>query len=137
MVQGARGPGHVLYKRHGLKLLDHITKLCSGLNTVDADERDMVQGARGPGHVLYKRHGLKLLDHITKFCSGLNTVDADDIPQVMKTLFGDANGIPHFINAMEVSQQKSKRAKLVIHDEYMHAVALKLLLQSGEYDTET
>ena len=37
---------------------------------------------------------------------------------------------------MEVAQQKSKRAKLVIHDEYMHAVALKLLLQPGEYKTE-
>ena len=38
---------------------------------------------------------------------------------------------------MEVEQRKSKRAKLVIHDEYMHAVALKLLLQPGEYETET
>ena len=38
---------------------------------------------------------------------------------------------------MEVEQRKSKRAKLVIHDEYMHAVALKLLLQPGEYATET
>ena len=32
---------------------------------------------------------------------------------------------------------KSKRAKLVIHDKSMHPVALKLLLQSGEYETET
>ena len=38
---------------------------------------------------------------------------------------------------MEVAQRKSKRAKLVINDEYLHAVALKSLLQSGEYDTET
>ena len=38
---------------------------------------------------------------------------------------------------MEAVQQKSKRAKLVIHEEYMHAVALKLLLQSSEYKTET
>ena len=55
----------------------------------------------------------------------------------MKTLFSGAEGIPQFINAMEAAQRKSKRAKLVIHDEYMHAVALKLLLQSGEYETET
>ena len=80
---------------------------------------------------------LKLLDHLTKFCSGLHTVDAVDIPQVMMTLFSNAEGIPQFINAMEAAQRKSKRAKLVINDEYMHDVALKLLLQSGEYETET
>ena len=38
---------------------------------------------------------------------------------------------------MEAVQRKSKRAKMVITDEYMHAVALKSLLQSGEYETET
>ena len=55
-----------------------------------------------------------------------------DITQVMKTLFSDAEGIPQFINTMKAEQQKSKRAKLVIYDEYMHTVALKLLLQTGE-----
>ena len=80
---------------------------------------------------------LKLLDHLIEFCSGLHTVYAVDIPQVMETLFRDAEGIPQYTNAMEVTQRKSKRAKLVIHDEYMHAVALKLLLQSGGYETET
>ena len=38
---------------------------------------------------------------------------------------------------MEAAQRKSKRAKLVINDEYLHAVTLKLLLQSGEYETKT
>ena len=80
---------------------------------------------------------LKLLEHLTEFCSGLHTVDAVDITQVMKTLFRDAGGIPQYINAMEAAQQKSKRAKIVINDEYMHAVALKSLLQLGEYETET
>ena len=80
---------------------------------------------------------LKLLDHLTEFCSVLLTVDAVDIPQVTKTLFSNAEGILQFINAMEAVQRKYKRAKLVIHDEYMHAVALKSLLQSGEYETET
>ena len=60
-----------------------------------------------------------------------------DIPEVIKTLFRGAEGIPQYINAMEAGQRKSKRAKLVIHDKYMHNVALKLLLQSGEYETET
>ena len=64
-------------------------------------------------------------------------MDTVEIPQVMKTLFSDAEGIPQYINVMEAAHRKSKRAKLVITDEYMHAGALKLLLQSGEYETET
>ena len=71
---------------------------------------------------------LNLLEHLTELCSGLHTVDTVEIPQVMKTLFSDAEGIPQYINAMESAQRKSKRAKLVITDKYMHAVALKLLL---------
>ena len=55
----------------------------------------------------------------------------------MKTLFANSDGILQSINTMEAAQQKAKRAKLVIQDEYMHAVALKLLLKSGEYETET
>ena len=80
---------------------------------------------------------LKLLDHLTEFCLGLHTVYAVDTSQEMNTLFSYAEGIPQCINEMESAQKKSKCAKLVIHDEYMHAVALKSLLQSGEYKTET
>ena len=55
----------------------------------------------------------------------------------MKSLYKDSEGVPQFINAMEAAQRKSKHAKLVINDEYLHAVALRSLLQSGEYETET
>ena len=55
----------------------------------------------------------------------------------MKDLYKDSEGLPQFINAMEAAQSKSKRAKLVINDEYLHAVTLKSLLKSGEYETET
>ena len=75
---------------------------------------------------------LKLVEHLTEFCSGLHTVDAVDIPQVMKTLFSDTEGIPQYINAMKAAQRKSKRVKLVITEEYMHSVALKLLLHSKD-----
>ena len=37
---------------------------------------------------------LKILNHLTEFFSGLHTVNAVDIPQVMKTLFRNAEGIP-------------------------------------------
>ena len=78
---------------------------------------------------------LKILDHLIEFCLGLHTINAVDIPQVMKIPIRDAEGIPQFINAMEAAQRKSKQEKLVMNDEYMHAVALKSLLQSGEYKT--
>ena len=80
---------------------------------------------------------LKLLNHLTEFCVGLHTLDAVDIPQIMKSLYKDLEGVPQFINAMKAAQRKSKRAKLVINDKYLHAVALKSLLQSVEYETET
>ena len=77
------------------------------------------------------------IEHLPEFFSGLLTVGAVDIPQLMKDLYKDSDGVLQFINSMEAAQRKSKRAKLVINDEYLHAVALKLLLQSGEYETET
>ena len=80
---------------------------------------------------------LKILDHVTEFCLELHTINAVEIPQAMKTLFADADGIPQFINVMEAAQRKSKRAKLFIQDYYIHAVELKLLPKSGEYETET
>ena len=55
----------------------------------------------------------------------------------MKSLYKYSDGVPQFINVMEAAQRKSKRAKIVINDEYLHAVALKYLLQSGEYETKT
>ena len=64
-------------------------------------------------------------------------MDAVDIPQIIKSLYKDLEGVPQFINVMEVAQGKSKREKLVINDKYLQALALKLLLQSGEYETET
>ena len=64
-------------------------------------------------------------------------MDVVDITQLMKSLYKGSEGVPQFINAMEAAHPKSKRAKLVINDEYLYAVALRLLLQSGEYETET
>ena len=92
---------------------------------------------KDPDTFYTKVTALKLLDQFTEFCAGLYTVDAVDIPQLVKMLYKDTEGIPQFINVMKAAQRKSKRAKLVMNDKYMHAVALKSLLQSGEYETET
>ena len=84
-----------------------------------------------PNTFYMKVTAIKLLEHLTEFCVGLHTVDAVDTPQIMKELYKDSDGFPQFINATEAAQRKSKRAKLVINDEYLHAVALKSLPQSG------
>ena len=84
---------------------------------------------KDPGTFYTKVTAIKLLEKITEFCAGLNTVDAVNIPQLMKELYKDSDGVPQFINATEAAQRKSKHAKLVINDEYLHAVALKSLLQ--------
>ena len=68
---------------------------------------------------------LKLINHLTEFCAGLHTVDAVNIQQIMNSLYKYSEGVPQFINGMEAAQHKSKRAKLVINDEYLHAMALK------------
>ena len=47
---------------------------------------------------------LKLLDLLTELCLVIHTVDAVDIPQVMKILFSNAEGIPQYINMMEAAQ---------------------------------
>ena len=90
-----------------------------------------------PNTFYTKVTAIKILEHLTEFCTGLHTVNAVNIPQLMKELYKDSDRVPQFINVMKAAQRKSKRAKLVINDEYLHAVALKSLLQSGEYETET
>ena len=47
---------------------------------------------------------LKILHHLAEFCLGLHTVGAVDIPQLMKMLFTNADGIPQFINEIELAQ---------------------------------
>ena len=53
---------------------------------------------------------INILENLTEFCAGLHTVDAVDIPQLMKELYKDSDGVPQFINAMEAAQRRSKRA---------------------------
>ena len=52
---------------------------------------------------------LKLLDHLTEFCLGLYTVYAVGIPQVIKTLFSDAEGIPQYIYTRKQSSKNPIR----------------------------
>ena len=85
-----------------------------------------------PDTLYTKVTAIKLLEHHTYFCTGLHTVNAVDIPQLIKELYKDSDGVPQFINAMEAAQRKSKRAKLVINNKYLHAGALKLILQLEE-----
>ena len=54
---------------------------------------------KDPDTFYTKVTALKLLDHLTDFCAGLHTVYAVKIPQLMKLLYKDSDGVPQFINA--------------------------------------
>ena len=69
---------------------------------------------------------LNLLDHLTEICAGLHTVDAMDIPQIMKSLYRDLEGVPQLMNTMEAAQHKSKRAKLVINERVFTRCCIKI-----------
>ena len=70
-----------------------------------------------PNNFYTKVTAINLLEHLTEFCAGLLTVDAVDIPDLMKELYKDLDGVPQFINALGAAQRKSKQAKLVVNDE--------------------
>ena len=123
-------------RRNDRALYKTVDTACKNFITEVADET-WYKELKDPDTYYTNVIALKFLDHLTKFCSGLHTVDVVDIPQLMNTLFINADVIPQLINATEAAQRKSKHAKLVIQDEYMHAVALKLLLNSCESKTET
>ena len=55
-----------------------------------------------PGTFYTKVTAIKILEHLKEFCAGLHTVDAVDIPQLTKELYKDSDGVPQFINAMDV-----------------------------------
>ena len=77
---------------------------------------------KDPDTFYTKVTAIKFLEHLTEFCARFRTVDAVDIPQLMKELYMDSDGVPQFINAVEAAQRKSKRVKLVINAEYLQAV---------------
>ena len=131
-----RAEGKHKARRNDRQLYETADNACRSLILAVVD-KTWYKELEYPDSFYTKVTAFKLLDHLTEFCVGLHTVDAVDIPQIMKLLYKDLEGVPQFINAMEAAQRNSERAKLVINDEYLHAVALKLLLQSGEYETET
>ena len=131
-----RAEGNKEAQRNDCQLYETANNACQNFIMAVVDET-WYKELEEPDTFYTKVTALKLLDHLTEFCLRLHTVDTVDIPQVMKILFSDTVGIPKFINAMEATQRKYKREKIVINDEYLHAVALNSLLQFGEYETET
>ena len=114
-----RAEGKHQGKRNDRALYETDDKKCKNF-IMDVVNETWYKELKDPDTFYTNVMALKLLEHLTEFCSGLHTVDSVNIPQVMKTLFSDTEGIPQYINGMEATQRKSKRAKLVITDEYMH-----------------
>ena len=59
---------------------------------------------------------LKLLDHLNNLFLGLHTVYAVDIPQLMKTMFTNVDGIPQFLNGNGSGAAKVQAGETRIQD---------------------
>ena len=136
IIKVHRAEGKHEARRNNRQLYKTSDKSCQRFIMAVVDEIWYTE-LEDPDTFYTKVTALKLLNHLTEFCAGLHAVYAFEIPQLMKLLYKDLEGVPHIINAMEAVQRKSKRVKLVINDKFLHAVALKYLLHSGDYETET
>ena len=126
-----RAEGKHEARRNDRQLYEKVDNACRSFIMAVMDET-WYKELEEPDTFYTKVTALKLLDHLTEFWAGIHTVDAVDIPQIMKSLYKDSEGVPQFINAMEAAQRKSKRAKLVINDEYLNSAALKSSTKRGE-----
>ena len=54
----------------------------------------------------------------------------------MPTYYGDASGVPKYINMLEDSHKKSQRVQLPIPNVTLVAIAMKLILQAQLFTPE-
>ena len=78
----------------------------------------------------------QLLKHLEDHCTGLHVIDAVDIPSVVQTFCTEAEGVPQYINIMEIAQMKSVSTPLPVTDEIMQVIAFTAILASGEYPND-
>ena len=79
----------------------------------------------------------KIMEHLRSRCRGLTNIELIDIPNEMRTFYADAEGIPQYINLMEVAQRKAARGNLPVTDQTMVAIASKSVLAASDFDTAT
>ena len=100
-----RAEGKHEAQRNDRKLYETADNACRSF-IMAVVEKTWYNELEDPDTFYTKVTALKLLDHLTEFCAGLHTVDAVDIPQLMKYLYKDSEGVPQFNNAMEAAQRK-------------------------------
>ena len=92
-IEVRQAKGKQKYKRNDRALFKTADTACKNFIMEVVDET-WYKDLKDPDVLYTNVTALKLLDHLTKFCSELHTVNAVDIPQLIQTIFTDADGIP-------------------------------------------
>ena len=100
-----RAEGKHKARRNDRQLYETSDNACCSFIMTVVDET-WYKELEDPDTFYTKVTAIKLLEHLTEFCAGIHTVDAVDIPQLLKDLYKDSDGVPQFINAMKAAQRK-------------------------------
>ena len=92
-----RAEGKHEAKRNDRQLYETADNACCSFIMTVVDET-WYKELEDPDTFYTKVTAINLLEHLTEFCAGLHTVEAVDIPQLMKELYKDSDGVPQFIN---------------------------------------
>ncbi len=80
-----------------------------------------------------KVHPRTILKHLRTTCGGLHPIDAVSLINDMNHYFESTNGIPEYINKLEVAQKKAQRANVPIADSTLVAIATASVMASQLY----
>ena len=86
-------------RRNDRQLYETANNACRSFIMTVVDET-WYKELEDPNTFYTKVTALKLLEHLTEFCAGIHTVDAVYIPQLVKEIYKESDGVPQFINTM-------------------------------------
>ena len=78
-----------------------------------------------------------IMTHLNANCGGLHPSELVTLPTDMMGYYGQAEGIPEYINMLEDAQRKLARANLPMSDAQLLAIASTAILASGHFPRPT
>jgi hypothetical protein len=80
---------------------------------------------------------MTIMTHLNANCGGLHPSELVTLPTDMMGYYGQAEGIPEYINMLEDAQRKLARANLPMSDAQLLAIASMAILASGHFPRPT
>ena len=78
----------------------------------------------------------KFLAHLRNVCTGLHEIKAITNLPLMMWVYKDVDSIPDYINVLKNSSHRSARATMTIINKQVIAIASRIVLAIGNYDTK-